>query len=101
MAGSGSLISQSAVTVDTTVGGVLIAAANANRDAVIIRNNGDDGGVIVYLGGSGVTTADGMPLENGASAGVPGASLTIRGSAEVRGIVAAGSQEVRVLEVAD
>jgi len=101
MAGSGSLLTQSAVTVDTTVGGTVIAAANGDRDAVIIRNNGDDGGVIVYIGGSGVTVADGTPLENGAAAGVPGASLTIRGSAEVRGIVSAGSQEVRVLEVAD
>lgn len=105
MAGSaGSLAKPSVVTVAATAGGTVIVAANGNRLAAIIRNVGDSTGQAVFLGG-GVgnepTTVNGTPLENGASAGRRGDTITITGTAEIRGIVAAGTQAVSVLELAD
>lgn len=76
-----------AVTVGTTA--TLLKAANTNRRALTFRNNG---GVAVYFGGSGVTVANGMPLEPGDAW-----ETTVNGAAWY-GIVASGTCDVRVVE---
>jgi hypothetical protein len=63
---------------------------------VILRNNG---AATIFIGGSTVTVANGMPLEPGAAA--PGDTLMIPATAAIFGIVAAATEEVRVLEIAD
>ncbi|MDP3910546.1 MAG: hypothetical protein Q8Q14_09135 [Gemmatimonadales bacterium] len=96
-ASSGSLLTASEVVVDTTVGGKVIVAASTVRRRVTIRNNGDNTGQIVFLGGAGVTVVAGFPLVNGQNPDTPGESYTFEGTGEVRGIVAAGTQAVRLL----
>lgn len=86
--------------VSVGVAATLLIAAG-NRKAVIIRNIGTGGGSTVYVGGSGVTTGTGMPLNNGTGSSKMGDVLTIEGSAAIYGIVAAGTQAVRVLELHD
>ena len=74
-----------AVSVGTT------AAALTNRRALIVFNNGT---ITVYLGESGVTAAGGFPL-------LPGQSLVLEtGTTAIYGITAAGTADVRILEVA-
>lgn len=93
-----SLVTETNVSVGNTA--TLIKAAGA-RKAVIIRNIGTGSGQTVYIGGSGVTTAIGMPLNNGTGSSKMGDVLTIEGSAAIYGIVTSGTQAVRVLELHD
>jgi hypothetical protein len=83
-------LASSQVSVDTTSGGKLIAAARAGRGAVTIINTGT---IAVFIGPSGVTTSTGALLP-----GIAGASITIPTTAAVYGIVSNGSQTVSVLE---
>lgn len=80
----------SQVSVDTTVGGVLLAADRPGRVAVTVVNEGTTD---VRLGQNGVTTATG-----GLLTGTKGASVTLPTSAAVYGIVGTGSQVVSVFE---
>lgn len=81
-----------AVTVNTTVGGVVIAAAAATRKVLSVFNLSET--VTAYLGPSGVTAAAGFPLppQTGYTMGVEddGASKALYG------ITAASTAEVRV-----
>jgi hypothetical protein len=81
------------ITADTTAGGVVLAAARATRRSVTIVNLGLTD---VYLGAGTVTAANGFLL-----AGVRGAAVTLDTTAAVKGVTAAGSQAVSVLEIYD
>lgn len=83
-------IATNQVAVDTTSGGTQIVGARATRNAVTIVNGGT---ITVFIGPSGVTAADGLPL-----LGVPGASVTIPTAAAIYGITSAGTQTVSELE---
>jgi len=77
----------SAVTVATTA--TLLAPANGDRVSIAIINNG---GVTLYVGGSGVTAATGVPIP-------AGAALADSDSTDAYyGIVASGTVDARVLE---
>lgn len=98
---SGSLVSTSNIIV-LSASATLIAAANANRKALIIRNIGTGSGQTVYIGDSAVTVGVGLPLNNGTGSSKMGDVLTIEdATAAVYGRVASGTQDVRVLEVHD
>lgn len=94
-----SILEGTEVSVGNTA--TLLLAADGDRSHAIIRNIGDDVGQVVFIGGSAVATTDGMPLENGTEAGKRGDSITIPGTAAIYGIVASGTQVVRVLAVGD
>jgi len=66
-----------------------IKAANTSRKAITIKNIGSE---TVYLGNSGVTTANGFPLEPGEGFG------PLRTTAAIYGIVASGSGKVAYWE---
>jgi hypothetical protein len=74
-------MNHSAVTVANTA--TLVVAANQAKAGFLIANVGS---ATVYLGGSGVTTANGYPLDPGEYEG------------NLYGIVASGTNAVRVLE---
>lgn len=77
------------VTVDTTVGGVVIKALNTSRKSIIIRNQG---ATDMYVGPSGVTTANGILVK-------ANEVLTLdRNTAAIYGIVGAGSTTAGYLE---
>lgn len=79
----------SAQTTVTTTAAVLIAADESHRTVYIhVVGNG-----IVYLGGSTVTSANGMLTEKGA---VPFA-LEVPANETVYAVVASGTEDVRVL----
>lgn len=97
MVGSGSLVTVTRVTVDTTVGGVVLAAANADRAFLSVRVVG--GGQSVFIGPNGVTAATGFPINASAIGGLDGDAYDVPNvSAELRGIVSGGTQEVAVIE---
>ena len=77
--------------VNVTISATQIVPARSGRKEVTIVNNST---IMVYLGGSGVTTSTGLLL-----AGVAGQGITITGGAAVYGIVASGSEPVSFLEV--
>lgn len=76
------------ISVATTA--TQIVAARAGRASVIIVNHGT---VDVFLGPSGVTTADGLLLR-----GAIGTAAAIDSGAAVFGIVAAATQPVSFME---
>jgi hypothetical protein len=83
----------SAVSVDTTAGGVdLVTSALPNRTNMFIQNLGTKN---IFVGVGTVTTANGLRL-------APGATLEARiGAAlSLKAISASGTQDVRVLELA-
>ena len=94
----GSILTSATVTANTNAGGVVVSAANANRATIILRNIGT---ATIFIGGIGsvLNIANGMPLEPGTSA--DGDTLGLPVTAEIRAIVAAGSEELRVLEATD
>ena len=81
------LFTSSAVTVGTAA--VIVAAAAAGRQAVTIYNNGS---ADIFIGGSGVTTANGLRVGPG------GAYSTDRCTGALYAISTAAGQNVRVLE---
>lgn len=91
LANAGSSFTAAQVSVDTTAGGTLIAAADLARKFLEIRNTGS---AIVYWGPTGVTTATGYPLG-------PGESFTLdapMNTAAIYGIVASGSVTVATMK---
>ena len=83
-----------AVSVATTATRIDTAAEDISLDrksGIAVYNNG---AAIVYLGGSGVTTAAGFPLAVGGQV-----SMDADAAEGLYGIVASGTVEVRVLEV--
>jgi hypothetical protein len=84
---SGTLLA-TAVTVGTSAT-VLPATTLSDRDSILVYNNGT---ATIYIGGSGVTTASGIPVE-------PGASWSDDlGETAVYAISGTAGQNVRVLE---
>lgn len=78
-------------TVSVGVAATLIVAASGTRQSLILQNLG---AADVYIGGSAVTTANGLKLASGAS-------LTIDGTtAAVYGISGTAGQDVRYLQEA-
>lgn len=77
--------------VTTTSGALLTAGALANRKYLSVYNNGNKD---VFIGQSGVTTANGFPV-------FPGSILDLRvgASVAVHAVALAGTQEVRALEL--
>ena len=73
----------------TTSATALPSSALTARKALAVRNVG---ALTVYIGGSGVATTSGFPL-------YPGESQAFDASLVLYGIVAAGTCEVRVLEM--
>jgi len=99
MPSSGSILTPTVVSVG--VAATLLSGASGLRLAAILRNLGDSTGVTVFVGGAGVTIANGTPLENGSAVGRRGDTMTIPGTAAIFAIVAAGTQSVSVLESGD
>lgn len=85
-------IDNRAVSVATTATRLDGDAEGRAASAVAVHNNGAS---TVYLGDSGVTTANGFPLAAGASVSF---EMDDQGDT-LYGIVASGTVEVRVLEV--
>jgi len=79
----------SAVSVDTTVNGVVLASASDNRLRLVVYNNGT---ATIYIGPSGVTTSNGIPLP----VGQWWVDETFSG--EIRAIAASDSHNVRVAD---
>ena len=81
----------SVTTTATEVATPLGDTGGAGQD-VLVKN--PTGGATVYLGGSGVTTSNGFPLEAGAAV-----TARIFGDDILYGRVASGTQTVYVLRV--
>lgn len=80
----------SAVTVGTSAA-ALPASALTNRKALYVHNAGS---FAIYLGGSGVTSSTGIPLEPG-----EGRGFDLAAGCVLYAISVAAGQDVRVLEV--
>lgn len=78
------------VSVDTTAGGTLIAAARPGRGSITVINEGT---TVVRIGDLGLTTSTGAYL-----AGVAGASITLSTQAAIYGITGSGSETVSYIE---
>lgn len=87
--GNSSTFVTSQVTVDTTAGGTVIAAASATRRRITIQNN--DAGTGVYIRTTAPTTLNGFYIP-------PLGSVTLNTLAGIKGITAAGSVIVSVME---
>ena len=86
----GSTVLSGAVSVGTSAT-ALPASALAARRALIVYNNGSS---TIYLGPAGVSTSGGFPL-------LPGQSVSLEvGALVIYGIVASGTVEARVMEIA-
>lgn len=82
-------IRSEAVTVTTSATTIATGPSDGESD-VLIYNDSD---ATVYLGGSDVTSSNGLPVVSGASAG-----MVLRRTDNLYGITASGSKAVRVLE---
>jgi hypothetical protein len=76
--------------VSVTTAATLIAAARSGRQSIVITLTA---ATVLYIGGSGVTTANGLYV-----AGVVGQTITLDTAAAVYGIVGAGTLTVSYLE---
>lgn len=85
----------STATTVTTTATPLPTTSLANRRGVVVFNN--DSSTTLYIGGSGVTTSNGMPVP--ALAYSPALDIGVKFI--IYGIVATGSINVRVLELSD
>lgn len=89
-------VTTTAVTVTTSA--TALAGVSGARESLGIAV--PSGGVTVYIGGSDVTTSNGFPLAAGSSMFLNSdSSTTTSVDFGWYGIVAAATQEVRVLEV--
>jgi len=80
------------VTVDNTVGGTEIVTADATIKSFIIYNNGAN---TVYLGPTGVSAADGLPLTAGSSFRESNINIALFG------ITSAGDADVRIMTIVE
>ena len=88
-----------AQTVDTTVGGVLIAAAG-HRDFIHIQNNGAADIFVKYDGDAdALTAANGVKVAIGEWLCLNNDGMRPIFNKEVRAITAAGSSDIRVMGV--
>jgi len=94
MAGVAFTSTYGAVTVDTTVGGILIMASNPLRKGCLIVNNGS---VTIYLGmDNSVTSSTGLPLAANATFNNSGFNDLWKGA--IWGITASSSSDTRFWE---
>lgn len=84
-------IANGQVTVDTTAGGVTVAAARDTRKSILVRNRGT---VVVYVGTGTVSASNGFPLD-------PGEALTVQTTAAIKAIAASTSATVAYIEEYD
>lgn len=84
-------IANGQVTVDTTSGGVTIAAARDTRKSILLRNQGT---VAIYVGQGTVSSTNGMLVN-------PGEALMIGTTAAVKAIAASSSATVGYIEEYD
>jgi hypothetical protein len=90
--GAGSVVF-SAVSVDATVGGTdLVATDLANRRKILIQNIGSKS---IFIGNSGVTIATGIKVGAGLSA-----EFELGAACNIYGITAAGTADIRIMELA-
>jgi hypothetical protein len=80
--------SVAAVSVDNTLGGVSIVTADSTIKSFILYNNGT---ATVFLGPSGVTAANGLPLAAGSSFRESNINIALYG------ITSAATSDVRVM----
>jgi len=85
----GSSFTHGAVTVGTTA--TLIKSANANRRSLLIQNLGEGN---IFIGGSTVTTGNGIKISAGGSIVIDNTTAAIYG-------IAAAAQDVRYFEEED
>jgi len=83
----GDTLGNGSVVVGTTEGEIL--AEDTTRLSVIIYNNHATN--ILYVGTTGVTTANGLPV-------LPDASLALETGAQIKGIASAAGTDVRYIE---
>lgn len=84
-------IANGQVTVDTTSGGVQVAAARETRKSIIVRNQGT---VAIYVGQGTVSSANGFLVN-------PGEALMIQTTAQIKAIAASSSATTAYLEEYD
>jgi len=84
-------IANGQVTVDTTSGGVTVAAARDTRKSILVRNRGT---VVVYFGTGTVSSSNGFPLD-------AGEAMTIQTTAAIKAIAASDSATVAYMEEYD
>lgn len=82
-------INASSVTVTTSA--TALASADSDQDEVLLTN---DGAADIFVGPSGVTTSTGFPVAAGAVL-----AITVPAGETVYGIVASGTEDMRVLAV--
>lgn len=84
-------IAHNHVVVDTTAGGVEIAAARETRNSILIVNRGT---VSVYIGSGSVSSSNGIELK-------PDEGLTLNITGQVKAITASSSVYVHYIEEYD
>lgn len=84
-------IANGQVSVDTTSGGVTVAAARDTRKSLLLRNQGT---VAIYVGQGTVSSANGLLVN-------PGEALMIQTTAAVKAIAASSSATVGYIEEYD
>jgi hypothetical protein len=93
-----SSVLQSQVVIVATPGATVISAANLSRLAIIVRNIEGVAGDRVFVGTTGVTIANGMPLDMGTTAARAGDSIALFTTAAVVATGSPGAGLVSVLE---
>jgi hypothetical protein len=84
-------IANGQVSVDTTSGGVQIAASRDTRKSIIVRNQGT---VAIYVGQGTVSSTNGFLLN-------PGEALMIQTTAQIKAIAASSSATTSYIEEYD
>ena len=85
-------VTNAAVAVDTTAGGVSLGTAAAGRTRILIQNNGDKS---IFVGAGTVTAVNGLEVAKGATL-----ALEAGQALAFKAIAASGTQDVRVLQLA-
>jgi len=86
----GATLNHNQVSIATTATVIVARSNNTGRTTIKNLHATED----VFLGGSGVTTSNGFPLE-------PGEAMSIESMAAIYGIVASGTATVAYFQEAD
>ena len=86
-----SAIANNQVTVDTTVGGVIVAAARETRRSILIMNRGT---VAIYVGNGTVSSTNGVQVN-------AGEGIVLSTTAQIKAITASSSATVHYIEEYD
>jgi hypothetical protein len=86
-----SAIANNQVTVDTTVGGVIVAAARETRRSILIMNRGT---VAIYVGNGTVSSTNGVQVN-------AGEGIVLSTTAQIKSITASSSATVHYIEEYD